>query len=116
MDFFALFSGLGGGYVARELLGLWRLQNSRVYRERRDAYIGLIKSFHELRNPEKESDFTYWCFRCEVVGSKAIRERLQNIRDKYEGSGNDPVTQTIWSEEFENQIFDIVRNELRLDQ
>ena len=81
-----LLTAFGAGSVVTALIQAFLTQISkkseRSFAEKKEAYVGLLKAYHEAAvNPSEESskNFAFWQMRCELVAPKAVRLAIENI-------------------------------------
>ncbi len=53
-----------------------------LFDERKEAFIGLLNAYRSTKidkTPTNLADFTYWQIRCELVGSKALSDSIEQL-------------------------------------
>jgi hypothetical protein len=83
-----LLTAFGLGTIVAAIVQAWLNNRSksddRRFQEKQTAYIGLLEAYHRAAvegTDETSKLFAYWQMRCELVGSKAVREAIQRIID-----------------------------------
>jgi len=87
-----LIAGLGIGSLLKSIADHFMIRRAsahdRWYQEKREAYLGLLKSLHDAAvNPSDENSKTFalWQTRCELFGSKDVAKYAQAIVDTNDG-------------------------------
>jgi hypothetical protein len=93
MDWIApLLAGLGLGTLATtiisHLMNRSASLNDRAYQEKREAYLGLLKSIHDASlKPSDETAKAYalWQTKCDLFGSTEVSRYAQEFVDTNDG-------------------------------
>jgi hypothetical protein len=87
-----LLAGLGIGSLLKSIVDHFMARQANIsdrwYQEKREAYLGLLKSLHDAAlHPcnENSKAFALWQTRCELFGSKDVTRSAQAIVDTNNG-------------------------------
>ncbi len=95
MDYLEIISvaGLGGilgSFITTAFQYHWNHKSyvtSRNFEEKKEAYIGLLDSYHKAAiepSDRASKEFAFWQMRCDLVAPSHVRAAIQNIVDTNE--------------------------------
>ena len=87
-----MLGGLGIGTLLTSIINNLLERNGKkaekLYQEKREAYLGLLKALHDAAvhpSDENSKAFAFWQARCELFGDENICKAIQGIIDTNEG-------------------------------
>jgi len=82
-----------------------RDNEKRKFEEKKEAYVGLLRSFHDAaveRSDKASKEFAFWQLRCELVSPSIVREAIQGIVNTNE----DPSARSIAYDKLKDALRD----------
>ena len=86
IDWLGFLGAFGLGSVITALVQSWlstrTQERDRSFRERKEAYIGLLEAYHQAAiegTDEASKNFAYWQIRCDIVGPPTVRNAIEEI-------------------------------------
>lgn len=107
----ALVGGLGVGSLLTSFSGYFlekrKLLQTRMYQEKREAYLGLLDSLHKAAvapSDENSKEYALWQTRISLFGSNEVISAAQGMVDTNDGPRED-----------RHRVFELLTAEMRRD-